>query len=291
MSRLVTIALLVCVPALLGSTAAPVNGVFALQTGSAKMHAYLRNSQVGRDPLDQHLDMWMTPLNAAQPVTTYRVDMTKLLHVIIVSDDFRRFFHIHPVLGTDGHFTIDHRFPQPALYHVYADGEPDDAGQQVFRFDLPVAGGSAAATRDIAPTGNSASAGPYRVELGTTVLVAGEATMLAVHITRGGKPADDLHPYLGALAHVVLLNAKTLSYVHVHPTPLAAVGMMSGKRAAPTPAGGSMEMAALPDTATTSPDMVLHPMLRQAGTYKLWLQFRGGSSLYVAPFIVTATLP
>ncbi len=98
--------------------------------------------------------------------------------------------------------------------------------------------------------------------------------MLAVHITRGGKPVTTcIRTWEHFPAHVVLLNAKTLSYVHVHPTPLAAVGMMSGKRAAPTPAGGSMEMAALPDTATTSPDMVLHPMLRQAGTYKLWLQF------------------
>ena len=48
-------------------------------------------------------------------------------------------------------------------------------------------------------------------------------------------------------------------------------------------------MQALPDTAVSSPDMMLHVELREAGTYKLWLQFRGGSQLYVAPFVVTAS--
>ncbi len=167
MSRLATIALLVCVPALLGSTAAPVNGVFALQTGSAKMHAYLRNSQVGRDPLDQHLDMWMTPLNAAQPVTTYRVDMTKLLHVIIVNDDFRQFFHIHPITPerTEALYDRPTLFPQPAPVSRLCRRGAGRRGATGLPLRLTGrSGGSAAATRDIAPTGNSASAGPYRVE-------------------------------------------------------------------------------------------------------------------------------
>ncbi len=46
-------------------------------------------------------------------------------------------------------------------------------------------------------------------------------TRLVVHILEGGSPAADLHPYLGALAHAVFLNAGNLSYVHAHPMPLS----------------------------------------------------------------------
>jgi hypothetical protein len=31
---------------------------------------------------------------------------------------------------------------------------------------------------------------------------------------------------------------------------------------------------------------MLHATLRKPGEYKLWLQFRGGDALYVAPFVV-----
>jgi hypothetical protein len=48
-----------------------------------------------------------------------------------------------------------------------------------------------------------------------------------------------------------------------------------------------MDMKPLPDSTTSSPDMGLHLVLRERGTYKLWLQFRGGTSLYVAPFVIT----
>jgi len=96
--------------------------------------------------------------------------------------------------------------------------------------------------------------------------------MLTVHILENGLPAQDLHPYLGAPAHAVFLNGTDLSYVHVHPMPTGSTH--------PMPMGLSKE-------AHSSPDMMLHVELSEPGTYKLWLQFCGGSRLYVAPFVVT----
>jgi hypothetical protein len=115
--------------------------------------------------------------------------------------------------------------------------------------------------------------------------------VVIVHIRKSGKPAHDLHPYLGALAHAVLLDTKDLSYVHVHPMPLGSgsMGSMPGMEMSNMSGMGGMDMTPLPDSATSSPDMELHLHLRDAGTYKLWLQFRGGTSLYFAPFAITAT--
>lgn len=259
-----------------------IRGTFALQGGRPSAAGYLLAPQIGQDFLRRHLDVWMTPTRSTEAIRAYRVDMTKLLHMIIVSDDFRTFLHVHPILQADGHFLLDQKFPSPALYHVYADAEPEGFGHQVFRFELNL-NGSNGQPRDLSERATTARTGPYVVSISTDKLSTRTATRLVVHILKGGVPATDLHPYLGALAHVVFLNADDLSYVHVHPVPLSAPYPLGNSSSRVEPA-----MKPLPDSATSSPDMQLYVKLREAGTYKLWLQFRGGSQLYIASFVVTA---
>ena len=127
----------------------------------------------------------------------------------------------------------------------------------------------------------------YTVTLSSLKLAAGRESSLDVHITAGGRPATDLHPYLGALAHAVFIDAADLSYVHVHPMPLDATesnGMAGMKGMA-----GMDGTAAVPaPSSISSPDMALHVRVLEPGTYKLWLQFDGGSGLHVASFVLTA---
>ncbi len=264
-------------------------GTYALQTGDDKTIAELLATALPNDPLARKLDISLG--DDTGTLRRYDIDMTKYLHLIIVSDDFRWFAHVHPVLRPSGHFTIVQRFPRPGVYHVYADCDPTGIGQQVFRFDLDLAAPSAspaatatAAIRELPPSANVARAGPYTVSLSTTSIEAGSESHVRVHVTRNGKPAHDLHPYLGALAHAVFLNSNDLTYVHVHPLPLgdAMPDMdMSGDSM-------KMPMPALSDREPSSPDMELHVDVRERGTYELWLQFRGGSALHVAAFKITA---
>ncbi len=263
-------------------------GIFALQAGQSQTQARMVATQIGASPLNQHLDLWLTR-DGSQTVRNYDIEMTKYLHLIAVSDDFTTFMHVHPILDKDHHFHIDMQFPKEGLYHVYADGEPDGVGQQVFRYDLTV-GSQIERGRTLSPSSAQVTAGPYQIVLGATRLRIGSENELAVHITRNGSPASDLHPYLGALAHAVFIDTGDLSYAHVHPMPLertmsgmSATGGMSGMDGmaeAPKP---------LSDSEKSAPDMLLHVRIREAGTYKLWLQFRGGDELYAAPFIVTAS--
>jgi hypothetical protein len=252
-----------------------LTGTYALQTGKDKTIASLGASVVPNDPLARKLDISLG--DDTQTLRQYELDMTQFMHLIIVSDDFRWFVHVHPHLRRDGHFTIVQRFPRPGAYHLYADCDPTGVGQQVFRFDLALGATPApTASRDLLATGNVVHAGPYRVALSSTTIDAGSESHIRVHVTRDGKPAGDLHPYLGALAHAVFLNSADLTYVHVHP---AAIG--------DTMAGMDM-MPALSDREPSSPDMDLHVAVREPGTYELWLQFRGGDALHVAPFVLTA---
>jgi len=268
------------------AASAPIVGTFALSGGTAKARGYLLDAG-GPDPLERRLAIWFTPPGGGPPIRHYDVDMAKLLHLIVVSDDFTSFAHVHPVLGGDGRFWITQRFPRPALYHLYADGEPAGLGQQVFRFDLAVGGGTSAAARVLPPPTRSVTVAPYVVRLGTTSVRAGRDTPIAVHVRARGVPARDLHPYLGALAHAVFLSARDLRYVHVHPMPAGGMNEMSFD-AMPGMSMEAMEMKPLPDTAVSAPDMVLHVRLPRPGRYALWFQFRGADALRVARFTIVA---
>lgn len=262
-----------------GLSALMAPGHFALQGGIPKTEGHLRLTAISGDPLYQHIDLWMTAPHSNRPIQSYAVEMTKRLHLVIVSSDFSIFLHEHPQLGPDGHFTLDEKFPTSGLYYLYADGEPEGLDHQVFRFDAAVSAQAQPKPRILAPTGPTVPVGPYTVELSSTRLSAGGMDMLNVHILKNGKPARDLHPYLGALAHAVFLNGKDLSYVHVHPMAMGRGTSMDRM---------AMNGSSLPDNAVSSPDMMLHVELQEPGTYKLWLQFHGGSQLYVAPFVLTA---
>jgi hypothetical protein len=254
-----------------------LKGVSALQGETAQTEGFLKATPVAENPLEQKLDFWMTPLRSSTPIKHYQVEMTQKLHVVLVSDDFKTFLHIHPQLSPSGHFTITQKFPTAAVYHVYADGEPNDLNHQVFRFDLLV-GNNKGTSRTLPSTGMGVHVGPYEVDLSTVRLHSGRMEMIDVEILKDGKPAKDLHPYLGVPAHAVFLNDKDLSYVHVHPMAM----------------GGDMDMskpvATMPDNIPSPPEMMLHVSIKEAGTYKLWLQFRGANDqLYIAEFTMLAS--
>ena len=262
-------------------------GIFALQGGSAKAVAYMDASPSSGPALTRNLRFWMAPQTGGGLITSYDVDMTKRLHVLLISDDFRTFLHVHPALHSDGQFVITQRLPRAALYRVYIDGVPHGIGQQVFRFDLR--GGGRAAARDLSERRLAETAGPYRVAISSLSLSAGVHTALTVHITKRGAPAGDLHPYLGTLAHAVFINAKDLSYLHVHPVAVSAKPS-AGAMDMPGMNMSGAEMKPMPDGARSRPNMRLDVTLAEPGTYKLWIQFRGGRSgtLYVAPFVLRA---
>jgi hypothetical protein len=258
-----------------------LKGEPSLQGYPVQTQGFLKATATPGGPLDQQLDVWMTRPGTAAPIKQYQVEMTKKLHMIIVSDDFKTFLHIHPTLSPTGHFLITQQFPAPGTYFVYADALPNDLNHQVFRFKLDVGHPSAPSSRTLPNTGMGVQTGPYEVDLSTVRIHSGRMEMIDVSILENGVAAKDLHPYLGAPAHAVFLNTKDLSYVHVHPMGADMTNMQMDM---------SKPMPELPDTASVSGDMMLHIALREAGTYKLWLQFRGANDkLYVAEFTILAS--
>jgi hypothetical protein len=252
------------------------------------------------------LDFALIGVGDGKPITKYDVELTKQLHVIAISDDFTAFLHDHVTrVARDGHFRLNMAFPRPGLYHVYADSTPSGLGQQVLRFDLPV--GTTESSRKptaLFATGLEGTDGPYAVKFDGLDLTAGQEAALTLHIEKGGKPAADLHPFLGVAAHAVFIDTDDLSYLHVHASPASAkpaagvaaqqtkgmhgmqgMGDMHGMHGMSEMSGMDMSHTpAMPALAKVGPDMSLHVKPAKAGNYALWLQFMGEKEVRTVAF-------
>ncbi len=274
-------------PAPTPATSTEMPGLFALATGIARVQARLslRPEGATRAAFD------LIELHRGRIITSYDTEMTKKVHLLVISDDFAHFMHVHPAVQPNGHIVADLHVPAPGGYHLYADASPTGFGQQVFRFDA-IFGRAARSAPALAPTPLAVHAGPYLVTLNSLVFVAGRSATLQIHLSKRGRPADDLHPYLGGAAHAVFISSRNLTYTHVHPMQAGRLNEhhsdMPDMNMAGMPAMAKDGMPDLPAGAHVKPDMLLPITLPSAGTYKLWLQFNGGDSLYVAPFVVRA---
>lgn len=216
-----------------------------------------------------------------KPILDYDVDMERVMHLVIVRDDFATFAHLHPGLDTKtGTFWQDFTKEPNHRYYVYADSTPRGLPQQVFRFTLDAAGAVSNGRPSLTPSDRTASAGPYSLTLSQTTIPADRPKNLNLTVLQNGEPAQGLSPYLGAAAHVVFINTSTLGYVHVHPT-------LRGAAVKTTAMSSNMNMP-MPAEGKSGPLMQMDVPALPAGTYKVWIQFLGNGTLYTAPFTLLA---
>lgn len=232
------------------------NGQWALRNGPPQIlsQLFVRTSK-DRTQLD------VVQYSFGKKIVRYREEEAHYLHLLLVRDDFRDFTHLHPVMKA-GHFIANVALAGGHRYYIYADSYPKGIGQQVFRFNLTIGKAPQSTQTAIDASATSALVGPYKVRISTTRVVAREATTLYLHINKGGLPATDIRPYLGADAHAVAINTSNLTYLHIDPA------LVSSKRPAEV-------------------QVVLPPTSPHAA-YKLWVEFNGGGTEYTVPFTLVA---
>jgi hypothetical protein len=197
-----------------------------------------------------------------QPIEQFETFQTKLMHLIVVSDDLQTFSHIHPVYKQQGRFEVEAAFPQGGNYTLVSDYKPAGQAEQVSLMSVKVAGNPV-----VTPQANFAKAktiGDTKMQLIADDLKAGQEAMLVFKIQQAnGQPVTDLQPYLGERGHLVIIrNSAPLQradYIHAH----AAHG-----------GGGEVHfMATFP----------------KPGKYKLWGQFNRGGKIVTADFWVNVS--
>lgn len=248
--------------------AAPTNA--ALPMDESQPHSHddgAESAELGVHARNTNLEVSMQPTTLApnkmatwtlrvldkksgQPVKDFQVEMTKLMHLIVVKSDLSWFNHIHPTYKGNGVFTISAMVPRDGSYKLYADYTPKNGTQEVpqhafnvgavssvspsFVADKPDAKGWMTRTVVSHPEEqpDGIAGATYQVALMPmpVKLVSGQDVMLHFQVRDAkGRPVKDLQPYLGTMGHMVVLSGDTNIYLHVHPMGSDMKGMdMSG---------------------------------------------------------------
>ncbi|HEX8515607.1 MAG TPA: heavy metal-binding domain-containing protein [Bacteroidia bacterium] len=196
----------------------------------------------------------------------------KKIHLIIVSNDLSYFEHIHPEFNANGNYDIkvlgsgkkftngkghnETTFENGGDYTAFADYNPSGGNHQLEKISFNVVGKAKPAIVYTKENRVSIVDG-YKVELvpddGT--FYSGKGIHFDGKLSENGKSIDanTLENYLGAKAHMVIIGASDMSYLHVHPE-------------------------------VENGNFHLHTTFDKPGIYRGWLQFQTNGKLHTAEF-------
>lgn len=164
------------------------------------------------EPYSFHIETYR-----GKPLTNYVVDLTKKMHVYVVSTDLSVFRHLHPTMAADGTWSGEVTLPQDGQYRLITEFiTPGDGGNkdQLFLGAVRNVGVPTERTPLPAPATESTASGiTVRIENQPTT---GFEHHLKIGIEKAGAPAS-LGSYLGVYAHVSAFEVKTGGLVHMHP--------------------------------------------------------------------------
>lgn len=207
----------------------------------------------------------------------------KPAHLLIISEDLSEFEHLHPQQEQDGSLRATHSFPVGGVYRLYLDFAPAGGEPIVERFTLHVQGTTSSWVQrsEGAVDLRTREADGLRVALSIEKpLRAGEEAMLrfACFDVRTGRPATDLEPYLGAMAHFVIISRDGEEFLHAHSMPAHTMSGGHGHGRAAS-SGGHARMA-------SGAEVIAHTRFPRAGFYKIWAQFQSRGRVITVPFVV-----
>jgi hypothetical protein len=182
----------------------------------------------------------------------------------VVSADLRNFAHEHPVLGADGRFTLRYTFPTGGDYRLFADVAPKDAGSQILMQPIRVSGPviASTSTAGLAPSLSDTvdgvrlalTADPATLPIGRTLDIT-----FTVKDASTNAPITDLEPYLGAMAHLMLIHQDAVTFVHSHPDDTDPSNGHNGS-------------------------LTFLARFPKPGVYRAWLQFQRAGKVHTAAF-------
>jgi Heavy metal binding domain len=198
----------------------------------------------------------------------------KKMHLILVSEDLSWFDHIHPEYSASGAYEIkvlgkgenfakgrshnETRFGAGGKYLAFTDFQPVGGLNQVNKTEIEVAGAPAKAVSYTQPKLN-ASVDGYTVVFDAHGPAVASGTPAHLHIDISDKSGkltpDKIENYLGAKAHVVMIETTTKEFVHIHPEA----------------AGDELEM---------------NTTFQKPGLYRGWLQFQTNGRVHTADFVM-----
>ena len=163
------------------------------------------------------------------PIADLVLDHNRIAHVIIASNDFSVFSHIHaedsgpvtPQMLKTRYFLCITRSPSPAniWFPWTLWREPILFSDQFYlKVGLPNTTGSAMTGPASDPSTRQENIGGYGVTFKTSParLRAGVAATLNYHVTKDGKPFTEMNPYLAVPMHISIIRDDLMGFLHIH---------------------------------------------------------------------------
>jgi len=234
------------------------------------------------------------------PIPDLQVLHERILHTFIVSRNLGYFVHTHhedffplsPQDTANATFHYPHTFPHAGGYIVTTEFTHKDR-TWFKRFEI-VVGGDGERKAPEEDLRREKLLGGYRISLRSSPdpPVAGHDVELVCRVeTAAGKPVTDLSMYLGTEVHMAAWRLDSEHFGHQHtctPEMAAMMAMMRDHTAGPEQMAKMMVqmMRGPAKQVYTGPDLPVHHIFPEPGTYKLFFEFAPAGKTLVADFMV-----
>lgn len=211
----------------------------------------------------------------------------RLLHVIIIGEDFETFKHIHPddfgkiteEMKNSGKYSVVYHPMRAGRYLLAVDAQVRATPVTEYEvFNVEGTNPMASSAPDFATAKNFAG---YDVEFQAPMAIkAGEVATISYHISKNGASVSDMVPYLGAPMHLAIVKDDFSSFMHTHGEVHGSSSLVSAVSAI-----GMAHMHTAP-SKKFGPDVEAHVQFPTRGTYYIFGQFKHGESVILIKFAV-----
>ncbi len=218
-----------------------------------------------------------------RPITDLTVMHDRLIHVVIASQDFSVFAHIHPQdfgpitpeMKKTARYHVRFTFPKAGRYVIGIDFAVK--GRPVSKHFLVHVGGGPEMGHAGKDLDREKRFGGLDVKLSSTPkhITSGKETVLTYRFTKKGKPVTDLEPYLAAPMHMAVISEDLRHLIHTH-------GELPGM----PHMGHDEESMQMTVPENFGPEIDVHVVFPSKGLYQLFGQVRHKGKVILTSFMV-----
>ena len=218
------------------------------------------------------------------------VEHEKLVHVIIINDDFSIFSHIHPEdssfttteMKNKGIFSINYTFSKSGKYLIgmnFAANNKDYSKH----FYVNVAGSQVKQIKKNLSLSKIFDGYAVNLSFTSKIISRREATLI-YYFEKDSKPLMDMEPYLGATMHIAIVKEDLTNFMHTHA--MLPDEMPMNYMNNHSTMDSTMEMVRMVVPSHFGPELMIEVVFPDKGLYQIFGEFKHNGKVIVTSFMV-----